>query len=261
MSYDYLENSPIGYYIDDTNQSEWVVFLHAAFVNHQMFRRQIDYFSGKVNILAVDILGHGQSTKTQKGDCLEKMSEWIERIFQKHHILSAHLVGVSLGAVFTQDFADKYKDKVLSLACFGGYDIHHFEDKQKDNAKNQMKMMMKAMISIKLFAKANKQISAYTKEAQEEFYRLNLSFKKSSFRHFARLKNLVNQSVKNERCYPLLIGCGEYDLPMEIEIVNEWAKEEQCSKVIFQGAGHCVNMDMPDLFNHRLEEFWKNDNK
>ena len=51
-----LENSPITYYIDDTANNEWIVFIHAAFVDHRMFEKQFAYFSGKYNLLAVDIL-------------------------------------------------------------------------------------------------------------------------------------------------------------------------------------------------------------
>ena len=73
----YLENSPVAYYIDDTHQREWLVFVHAAFVDSRMFQKQFEYFSGKYNLLAVDILGHGKSLNARKGDGIEKMSEWI----------------------------------------------------------------------------------------------------------------------------------------------------------------------------------------
>lgn len=252
----YLENSPIAYFIDDTANKEWLVFIHAAFVDRRMFEKQFDYFSGKYNLLAIDILGHGDSIRTRKGDSIEKMSEWIDRIFQKHGISAAHFVGVSLGSVFIQDFANKYENKVLSLACFGGYDINNFDNKrQKANSKGQMKMMLKALISIKWFAKANKKISAYTDDAQTAFYNLNIQFKKKSFMYMAGLNKLVNKYPKKQRQYKLLVGCGEHDIPMEIEIVNEWAQYENCDKVILKGAGHCVNMDKPQDFNVCLENF------
>ena len=252
-----LENTPIAYYIDDSANGDWVVFIHAAFVDHRMFEKQFGYFSGKFNLLAIDILGHGNSIHAKKGDSIEQMSEWIDMIFQKHNVTAAHFVGVSLGAVFIQDFANRYESKVLSLACFGGYDINNFDLKrQKANSKGQMKMMLKALFSIKWFAKDNKKISAYTTEAQEEFYNLNLQFKKSSFMYLAKLQNFVNKFPQKPRPYKLLVVCGEHDIPMEIEIVNEWAEYEHCDKVIVQGAGHCVNMDKPNEFNSCLENFW-----
>ena len=253
----YLEKSPIAYYIDITNTNkEWLVFIHAAFVDHRMFEKQFEYFSGKYNLLAIDILGHGNSINAKKGDKIEKMSYWIDQIFQKHNISAAHFVGVSLGTVFIQDFANKYENKVLSLACFGGYDINNFDKtKQKANSKNQMKMMSKALFSIKWFSKANKKISAYTSDAQTAFYNLNIQFKKSSFRYLAGLQKFINKFPKKQRPYKLLVGCGEHDIPMEIEIVIDWAKYENCDKIIFKGAGHCVNMDVPKEFNLYLEKF------
>ena len=174
----YLENSPIAYYTDASANGEWLVFIHSAFVDSRMYEKQFQYFSGKYNLLAVDVLGHGNSIRAKKGDCIEKMSDWINLIFEKHGISSAHFAGVSLGSVFIQDFANKYENKVLSLACFGGYDINNFDvSKQKANSKNQMKMMMKAMFSVRWFAKANKKISAYTGEAQTAFYNLNIKLK------------------------------------------------------------------------------------
>lgn len=252
-----LENSPIVYYIDETANKDWAVFIHAAFVDHRMFEKQFKYFSGKFNLLAIDILGHGNSIKANRGDSIEKMALWINQIFEKHNISSAHFVGVSLGSVLVQDFANKFENKVLSLACFGGYDINSFDfKKQKINSKQQMKMMLKAMFSIKWFAKANKKISAYTTEAQEEFYNMNIRFKKKSFMYLSKLQNLINKFPKKQRKYKLLVGCGQHDIPMEIDIVNTWAENEHCEKAIIQDAGHCANMDNPKEFNICIENFW-----
>ena len=258
----YLENSPIAYYVNETKNKEWLVFVHAAFVDHRMFEKQFEYFLGKYNLLAIDILGHGNSVHAKKGDNIEKMADWINQIFLKHNILAANFVGVSLGSVFIQDFANKYENKVLSLACFGGYDINNFDvSKQKTNSKAQTKMMLKAMFSIKWFAKSNKKISAFTSNAQTDFYNLNIQFKKKSFMYLAGLQKLVNKYPKKQRQYKLLVGCGEHDIPFEIELVNEWADYEKCDKIIFEGAGHCVNMDTPQKFNECLEKFLQSSNK
>lgn len=254
----YLKNTPIAYYIDDTANKDWVVFLHAAFVNSDMFIKQYDYFKGKYNLLAIDILGHGKSLNAKKIDSIEKMADWINLIFIKHNISAAHFVGVSLGSVFIQDFANKYEEKVLSIACFGGYDINNFDIKrQKANSKGQMKMILKAMFSIKWFAKDNKKISAYTEQAKEEFYKLNIQFRKKSFMYLANLGKLVNRFSSKKRSYAILIGCGEYDIPMELQIVKEWSAKENCKCAVIQGAGHCCNMDNPQEFNSVLDNFWQ----
>ncbi len=253
-----LINIPIAYYISGRGCSEWVLFLHAAFVNHHMFRRQVEYFQDTYNVLALDIIGHGDSNDAQKGDGMDKMSRWISEILKAEGIEKVHIVGISLGAVLAQDFANQFPNSVRSLACFGGYDINNFNaEMQKGNDRAHMLMMLKALFSMKWFAKSNKKISAYTKQGQEEFYEMNIGFSKKSFRYLASLNTMVNTQKAVPRKYPLLIGCGEYDIPEELSSVEMWKKSEPtCMVVVFKGAGHCVNMDVPDQFNKVLGEFW-----
>lgn len=253
-----LGKSPIVYYMSGREKAEWVLFIHAAFVNHNMFQAQIDYFREKYNILTLDIIGHGKSTKVRKGDSIDQMAAWINEIIKTEKIEKIHIVGISLGAVLAQDFANQYPKAVQSLACFGGYDINNFDAKmQKKNSASQALMMLKAIFSVKWFAKSNKKISAYTLQAQEDFYEMNIQFPKKSFLFFATLSSMVNRHQTKPRKYPLLIGCGKYDIPMERSAVEMWKKNEpECSVVIFGGAGHCVNMDAPDQFHAVMEEFW-----
>lgn len=251
-------NSPIRYFLSGREHPEWVLLLHAAFADHTMFKEQITCFEKKYNVIAVDIIGHGQSVNTRKGDSIEKMSGWIADILQAEGADRIHVVGVSLGAVLAQDFANHYPDRVKSLACFGGYDINNFDpEMQKENGGKQMGMMFKAMFSFRRFAEANKKISAHTPKAQEEFYELNLHFPKKSFRFLAGLNRMVNRCRTGKRLYPLMIGCGQFDIPMELEAVKQWkAAEPDCETVIFENAGHCVNMDVPEKFNRTMEAFW-----
>ncbi len=258
-----LGNSPIVYYVSGTEHTEWVLFLHAAFVNHHMFRTQVAYFQDKYNVLTLDIIGHGKSTDTQKGDSIDRMSAWIGRILEKENIDKIHIVGISLGAVLAQDFANRFPKAVRSLACFGGYDINNFDAKmQRENSIAQTLMMLKAVFSVKWFAKSNKKISAYTKQAQNEFYEMNAAFPKKSFLYLASLRAMVNVRQAAPREYPLLIGCGQHDIPTELSAVEMWKKNEpKCKTFIFQDAGHCVNMDVPQQFNKVLEEFWTSENR
>lgn len=253
-----LDSSPIVYYTSGTDCGEWVLFLHAAFVNHNMFQPQFHYFESKYNILAVDIIGHGASTDTKKGDSLEKMSAWIYDIMNVEKIRNIHIVGISLGAVLAQDFANRYPEAVASLACFGGYDINNFsKEMQKENGASQMAMMFKAFVSMKWFAKANKKISAFSLQAQNDFYDMNIQFSKKSFSYLASLNRMVNVCKTTVRKYPVLIGCGAFDIPMELKAVEDWkSREPQINVVIFENAGHCVNMDTPQKFNEVMEDFW-----
>lgn len=43
-----LENSPITYYIDDTANNEWIVFIHAAFVDHGCLKSNLLIFQENI---------------------------------------------------------------------------------------------------------------------------------------------------------------------------------------------------------------------
>ena len=82
---------------------------------------------------------------------------------------------------------------MASLACFGAYDIMRPDPEPSEvNGAAQMAMVGKALVSVRWFAGANKAISAYTDQAQQEFYELNLGFPKRSLRHLAVLGKSKN---------------------------------------------------------------------
>ncbi len=247
-----LENTPIHYYINEAKTNKAIIFVHPAFADHTCFDDQLDYF-GDYRVITIDLIGHGKSLG--KGS-IEKTSDYIKQIMGAEKIAKINLVGISIGAVLVQDFANKYPDLVASLTCIGGYDINNFDKNlQKDNSSHQMKMMFKAMFSIKAFANDNKKISAYTKEAQEKFYQMNLRFKKSSFRYLAKLGSLINKHQTTKRDYPLLIGVGEHDNEMSKRASLMWHESESSSEyIVFPNAGHIVNMDTPREFNEALKK-------
>ena len=253
----HLQDSPIYYYITDNNAADSVLFVHAAFADHTSFDKQVACFFPKYRTITLDLIGHGKSVQTKKGDDITKTAEYISHIMEVEGIQRVHLVGVSIGAVLIQDFANKYPEKVASLCCIGGYDINNFDPSiQKENSGKQVGMMLKALVSAKWFAKSNKTISAVTPDAQEAFYQMNIKFKKHSFVYLAKLSKVMNQYETKKREYPLLIGYGGKDVPMEAKAAEMWNKSEPESKlVVFKNSGHLVNMDVPEEFNKVIEQF------
>lgn len=247
-----LSNTSIHYYVSGSESETAIIFLHPAFGNHTCFDMQSEYFKN-YKVITLDLIGHGKSIGKGK---LEDTAEYTNSIMKAEKISKINLVGVSLGAVLVQDFANKYPEKVSSLMCIGGYDINNFaKELQGSNSKQQMKMMFRAFFSIKAFSEENKKISAYTPAAQKKFYKMNLEFKKSSFKYLASIGKMVNKQQTPERNYPLLIGVGEYDNDLAKKAAQMWHSAEPNSEYKeFTGAGHIVNMDTPEQFNKALEK-------
>lgn len=256
MQEKHLTATPIYYWVGGSETAESILFLHSAFSNHHCFDKQVSHFIENYRVFTTDLLGHGKSIKGQGGGGIEKTSQYIHQLLVENHIDKIHLVGVSIGSVLAQDFANQHPDSIASLCCVGGYDINNFDTIiQKENNSAQAGMILKSLFSIKWFAKSNRKISAYTENAQEEYYQMNLGFKKSSLRYFSGLSKLINKQKTKPRNYPLMIGCGKHDVPNALKASEQWNNSEpQSHLVIFENAGHHVNMDTPGVFNSALDE-------
>lgn len=252
-----LPNLPIVYYISGEKNKESILFIHAAFADHTQYDNQVKYFEERYKVITVDLIGHGKSINVNKGDTIENTAVNIKAILDSENISKINLVGISIGAVLIQDFANKYPEMVSTMSCFGTYDINNFDPTiQKQNSKGQVIMMLKAIFSIKWFAKSNKLISAITPKAQETFYNMNIKFPKKSFMYLSTLKNLVNRQDSEKRSYPLLIGCGDKDVPLAITSAKVWHDSEPESLLItITNSGHLVNLDNPMEFNQIIERF------
>lgn len=249
--------SKINYYVNDINlDKETIIFVHAAFIDHYSFKEQISYFENKYNIILIDLLGHGSSRGFKTKDKITDTTKHITEILIEENIDKIHLVGVSIGGLLIQDFANKNPRLILSLTALGAYDINNYDQSiEKEQKKNQLGFMLKAIFSIPSFSKSNAEISTYTKKAQIEFIEMNKKFKRSSFRYMTSLEKIMNCN-DNLPSYPLLIMVGEFDSDSALMLASKWHLERLTSKIIIiNDAGHCANMDNPVSFNKALFDF------
>lgn len=158
--------------------------------------------------------------------------------------------------MLAQDFANKYPGKVRSLTALAGYDINNYDPSMdRSQRKVQIGFMLKALFSMSWFSKSNAKISAYTEQAQNKFYEMNMQFKRSSLSYMSSLGNIMNQS-KARLNVPLLIMYGEHDAEITAEFSKNWFSNRPESKlVVIKDAGHCANMDNPEEFNRELMIF------
>lgn len=252
-----LTKTPIHYYSTEDKHSSCIIFLHPAFIDHRAFNHQLEHFSKKYKVITLDLLGHGKSQSISTKDRIDSSSVHIKEIMEAENIENAHFVGVSIGSLIAQDFANKHSHRVLSLCALGGYDINNYDKcLEKQQRFQQLSFIIKALFSIDRFSKANSLVSAKTIEAQKEFYEMNKSFRRSSFLYMSTLSKIMNQCNSKIRDYPLLILCGDSDNSLAIELSKQWNAIEQNSTFrVISNAGHCANMDNPSEFNSVLEFF------
>ena len=94
------------------NSKDTIVFLHGSGLSHIVWSLTEQFFSSKnFNVLSIDLPGHGNS----EGPCLdsiEKITDWLEKVFEKLNLKNLILVGHSQGCLEAIEYSFKYKKRL-----------------------------------------------------------------------------------------------------------------------------------------------------
>ena len=129
------------------NEKDTIVFLHGSGLSHIVWSLTEQFFSNKnFNVLSIDLPGHGNSD----GPCLEnieKISDWMEKVFIELNLKKVILVGHSQGCLEILEYAHKYKSRIKKIVFIGGsYRMpvnQDLIDLAKNGDKDAVKLMMK----------------------------------------------------------------------------------------------------------------------
>ncbi len=118
-----LENKNI--HASDSGQGidinkDTIVFIHGSGLSHIVWSLAEQFFSSKnYNVLSIDLPGHGNSD----GPCLdsiEKIADWMEKVFDKLKLKNLILVGHSQGCLEILEYSSRYKERLKKLVFVGG---------------------------------------------------------------------------------------------------------------------------------------------
>jgi 3-oxoadipate enol-lactonase len=250
------KNTQISYNILGNKGTETMIMLHPAFADHRIFEPQTDYFMGGYQLILIDMPGHGKSQIIGSKITLKDMPEILNQILIENDISTCHLIGVSMGSLVAQAFAERYPDRVKSVIIVGGYSIHKANARILKAQKSEgLKWFIYILFSMKKFRSYVISVSCHTDQGRDLFARGAESFRRRSFIAMEGMKTFFTNK-DTPMSYPLLIIVGEYDLKLIQESAIEWNKLDKHSQLVFiPSAGHCANADDPNEFNRVVEKF------
>jgi pimeloyl-ACP methyl ester carboxylesterase len=254
-----LNGYSIHYFCTGDSTKDLIVFLHAAFVDHRCFNKQIDYFSKDFRIITIDMLGHGLSKSDKSKDKIDATINHIDTILKLEGYDKTHIVGVSMGSLIAQYYGLKYPNKVSSMTILGGYDINaDNREIAKAQRSEQVKWIFKALFSMNSFRRYVAKISVSEIEEQAKFYEMSKNFTRKSFLAMSGLDKVLQKRDDIVLSYPILIMSGDKDIELAKKSSIKWHERELKSKyILIENAGHCANMDNSVIFNELLLNFIK----
>ena len=96
-----------------------LIMLHGNEQNHTYFKRQIDYFSKKYRVIAIDTRGHGKSPRGREEFSIRSFADDLYEFMEEMNIDKAHILGFSDGGNIALYFVLNYPQKVDKLILSG----------------------------------------------------------------------------------------------------------------------------------------------
>ena len=232
-----------------------IVFLHGSGLSHIVWSLAEQFFSSKnFNVLSIDLPGHGNS----EGPCLdsiEKISDWLEKVFEKLNLNNLIIISHSQGCLGALEYSLKYKDRLKKLVFVGGSYRMPVNEDLIDLASNgdsdAVKLMMKwGYEGSKKFIGGNP-IERIIKSPRDisEILAVDLiacnNYKNGS------------EAAKAITC-PVMLVLGELDKMVNLEFGKKFANLVKNSKThIIEGCGHMIMIEKAFEMREKVLEFLK----
>lgn len=103
----------------EKGEGEAVILLHGNGESSDYFRGQIDAFSGRYHVYAIDTRGHGRTPRGRMPFTIRQFAADLLGFMDGHRIGKAHLLGFSDGGNIAMVFAIQHPDRVDRLILNG----------------------------------------------------------------------------------------------------------------------------------------------
>lgn len=249
----------IHYWISNQGNSPWLIFLHGAGADHEMFKEQLPKVIKDFDVLLWDARGHGLSRPMGDQFSIKLLMEDLIEIMNIEGIDKATFIGQSMGGNTAQEIAYYYPHKVEKLVLV-------------DCTCNTMRLTGLEKFYLKLtpflirlypwnyLVSASVKASALKPNVQNYVEKVfNHVGKKDFIKIFLETTACLHYEQGYKINKPILLIHGDRDETGNIKkIASLWASSEpHCKLVKIPNASHCSNQDNPSEFNHVLTEFLK----
>ena len=221
----------IALYYQEKGNKEPFILLHGNGENSSYFKNQIDYFSERYRVIALDTRGHGKSPRGTKTFTIEQFSCDLYDFMEGLEISNAVILGFSDGANIAMKFAIKYPNKVKALILNGGN-------------LNPQGVKKTTQIPIEIGYKIARRFASKSADAKKNAEMLGLMVNEPNIE--------INELSKITA--PTLVICGKHDMIKESH-TKEIAENIPNAKLSIIIGNHFIANKRYVTFNKEVEDF------
>ena len=220
------------YYQEKGNKDPFIL-LHGNGEDSSYFKNQMDHFSNRYKVIALDTRGHGKSPRDTKPFTIEQFSCDLYEFMEDLGISYAVILGFSDGANTAMKFAMKYPNKVKALILNGG-------NLNPKGVKNSIQ------IPIEIGYKIARRFASKSIDAKKNAEMLGLMVNDPN----------IELSELSKITAPTLVICGSRDMIKESH-TKEIAENIPNAKLSIIKGNHFIANKKYVTFNKEVEDFLK----
>lgn len=260
-----IPEGTIVYRVSRTAQldSPWLVFLPGLTADCRLFEKQLDYFEGKVNVLAWDAPSHGQSRPFALEWTLDDLARWLKELLDAEGVTDSILIGQSLGGYIAQVYMGLFPGLVRGFVSIDSAPLQREYYANWELSLLKHMRLMYAAFPWKTLIKMGSSGTAASAYGRRVMQEMMLDYGKQAYCDLTAYGfKMVAEAVEADRPYeidcPALIICGTRDEAGFMKKYNrDWEKRTGRKVHWIEGAGHDANCDAPDAVNALIEGFVK----
>ena len=252
LKYYNIESTKIACWINNSDfdkHQQSLIFIHGSGSDHSLWSHQYAKLHKHYNIVAVDLPGHGRSQGSGETD-VRAYCVWISKLLDVLHLKNSIVIGHSLGAAITLQFALNYPQDIKGIVVVGGglkMPVNpSLLELLKVNPEQAIELICK-------FSLARENRPKFFDALKKSLSGANINILYGDLTACNKL-DLTGEIEKI--AVPALVICGVEDKMTPADFSCQIAENIDGAKLcLIEDAGHMVMMERPKEFNDALNAF------
>ena len=248
----------ISVHYTDEGEGTPVVLLHGFLENSTMWKEIIPQLSKSNRVIAIDLLGHGETECLGYIHTMEQMAEAVDFVLEHLKISKSIFIGHSMGGYVALAYAELFKDKVISVCLMNSTSMADSDERKKnrDRAIEAVKQNSKTFVSMavaNLFAEYNREkFSDKIEEVKKEALKIPVQ---------GIIAALEGMKIRKDRTdfwreskFKKLMILGKNDPVLEYDKISIEAENAGVENVVFSD-GHMSHIENFNELAYNLMRF------
>lgn len=244
----------------DAGKGRAVVLLHGFLGSHKIWEQTILNLSKQYRVIAIDLLGHGQTDCVGYIHTMELQAKCVKAVLDSLHLKKYVVIGHSMGGYVGLAFADLFPDNLKGLCLYHSTAYADSEDKKRDRSRSIKVVkanhkiyaidVIKNLFAIKNFKYLKREIQFANTIAKA-------TSKQSIIASLEGMKDRPNRDlILGMAHYPIMMVIGQHDNVLPYEQLLEQSQLIKNKQVLFlEHDAHMGFLESPIASNLALRKF------